>query len=57
MRLIQCGTAKAIANNATEAELRLMIRSQGVASLTVEALRKVQNGITSFDEANPIRWL
>ncbi len=47
----------AIANNATEAELRCLIRSQGVSSLTVEAMKKVKDGITSFDEANSIRWL
>ena len=47
----------AIASNAIEADLRSLIRSQGVASLTVEALKIVQDGITSFDEANSIRWL
>ena len=48
---------EAIANNTTEAELRRLIRSQGIASLTEEALKKVRDGITSFDEAISIRWL
>ena len=48
---------QAIASNAIEADLCSLIRSQGVTSLTVEALKKVQDGITSFEEANSIRWL
>ena len=46
-----------IASKATEAELRQLIRTKGIASLTSEALRKVSQGITSFDEANSVRWL
>ncbi len=48
---------KAIADNATEAEIRQLIRTQGVASLTAEALSKVRQGITSFNEALSVRWL
>jgi type II secretory ATPase GspE/PulE/Tfp pilus assembly ATPase PilB-like protein len=48
---------KTIADNATEAELRQLIRTQGVASLTAEALSKVREGITSFNEAFSVRWL
>ena len=33
-----------------------LVRRLCVASLTSEALKKVENGITSFDEANSIRW-
>jgi type II secretory ATPase GspE/PulE/Tfp pilus assembly ATPase PilB-like protein len=49
--------AELIANNATEAELRRQIRSKGISSLTAEAMLKVRNGITSFEEANSLRWL
>jgi len=49
--------AQAITRNATEVELRDQIRSRGIASLTTEALKKVGEGLTSFDEANSVRWL
>ncbi len=49
--------ANAIASNATEAEIRRLIRSQGTAALSAEAMKKVCEGITSFDEANSVHWL
>ena len=48
---------KSIAGNATEAELRKLVRDKNIASLTAEALSKVQGGVTSFDEAASIRWM
>ncbi len=48
---------RAIASNVTEAELRRLIRSQGITSLNAEALNKVSVGITSFLEAISVRWL
>lgn len=48
--------AEAIADNASEAEIRRIIRSK-TASLTAESLQKVFAGITSFDEARSVRWL
>ena len=47
----------AIVNNATEAELRGLIRSQGVAGLSAETMKKVCDGSTSFDEAISVHWL
>jgi type II secretory ATPase GspE/PulE/Tfp pilus assembly ATPase PilB-like protein/nucleotide-binding universal stress UspA family protein len=49
--------ADAIAENATESELRRLIRTQGNASLMMDALRKVRDGVTSFKEAQSIHWL
>jgi type II secretory ATPase GspE/PulE/Tfp pilus assembly ATPase PilB-like protein len=49
--------ADLIANNASEAELRRLIRSKGISSLTTEAMLKVRDGVTSFEEANSLRWL
>ena len=54
---IDDGIKNAIAENATEAELRQLIRTQGIASLTAEALGKVREGITSFSEAVSVRWI
>ena len=49
--------SNAIASNATEAEIRRLIRSQGTAALFAEAMKKVLEGITGFDEANSVHWL
>ena len=56
---VVCNAAisNAIASNATESEIRRLIRSQGTASLSAEAMKKVRDGITSFDEANSVHWL
>jgi type II secretory ATPase GspE/PulE/Tfp pilus assembly ATPase PilB-like protein/nucleotide-binding universal stress UspA family protein len=48
---------QAIDNNECESELRRLIRSKGIDSLTSEALKKVADGVTSFDEAISVRWL
>jgi type II secretory ATPase GspE/PulE/Tfp pilus assembly ATPase PilB-like protein len=47
----------AIADGAPEDELRTLIRSSGTLSLTSDALSKVRDGVTSFDEAMTMRWL
>ena len=47
----------AIAEGKSEAELRRLIRSSGTPSLTHDALTKVQDGITSFQEAVSLRWM
>jgi type II secretory ATPase GspE/PulE/Tfp pilus assembly ATPase PilB-like protein len=49
--------AEMIANNATEVELRRLIRSKGISGLRVEAMSRVRDGITSFEEATSLRWL
>jgi type II secretory ATPase GspE/PulE/Tfp pilus assembly ATPase PilB-like protein len=49
--------AELMAHNATESELRNQIRSKGISSSTTEAMLKVRDGITCFDEANSLRWL
>lgn len=49
--------SQAIANGADEAEIRRLIRLQGTASLSADALAKVRDGITSFGEAISARWL
>ncbi len=49
--------AQAIAAGAPEAELRRIIRALGNASLTADALCKVRDHITSFEEAMSARWL
>jgi type II secretory ATPase GspE/PulE/Tfp pilus assembly ATPase PilB-like protein len=51
------GIAEAIAENATESEIRRLIRTQGNASLSMDAMRKVRDGITSFAEAQAVHWL
>jgi general secretion pathway protein E len=48
--------AEAVAANASEAEIRRIIRSQ-TASLTAESMQKVRDGFTSFNEARSVRWL
>lgn len=48
--------AKAIEENASEADIRRIIRSN-TASLTEDSLRKVSDGVTGFDEARSVRWL
>ncbi|MGN6136443.1 MAG: ATPase, T2SS/T4P/T4SS family, partial [Aureliella sp.] len=47
----------AISDGKSEAELRRLIRSGGTPSLTHDALTKVRDGITSFQEAVSVRWL
>ncbi len=49
--------SNAIAANATESEIRRLIRSQGTTALSAEAMKKVRDGITSFDEAISVHWL
>lgn len=47
----------AIGEGKPEAELRRLIRGSGNPSLTQDALAKVGEGITSFQEAVSVRWL
>ena len=54
---IEDSMKKAISDKLTEAELRELIRAQGVPGLTAEALKKVRDGVTSFEEAATVRWL
>ena len=49
--------SQAIASNAAEAEIRRLIRSQGTDVLSAEAMKKVRDGLTNFDEANSVHWL
>ena len=49
--------AAAVAEGKTEDELRSLIRSAGTSSLTADALLKVRDGLTSFEEAITMRWL
>ncbi len=54
---IDAEISQAVAENATEAELRKIIRSKGVANVTADALTKVQAGILCMDEAISARWI
>lgn len=49
--------SQAIVAGAAETELRTLIRSAGNPSLTADALSKVRDGWTSYDEAMMLRWL
>ena len=47
----------AIENGESEEQLRHRIESRGICSLRRDALRKVAQGITSFDEVNALNEL
>ena len=49
-------TRDCLATGKTESAIRQLIRSQGTASLTADALRKVSEGVTDLDEAIRVRW-
>lgn len=47
----------AIARDASEQDLREIMRSVGVQSLEYDALMKIRNGVTSYSDAMQVRWL
>jgi type II secretory ATPase GspE/PulE/Tfp pilus assembly ATPase PilB-like protein len=47
----------AIESGAAEDELRALLRSSGTPGLPADALRKVRDGITSFEEALAMKWI
>jgi type II secretory ATPase GspE/PulE/Tfp pilus assembly ATPase PilB-like protein len=47
----------AIENGAPEDELRAVLRSSGTPSLMADALMKVHGGVTSFEEAEAMKWI
>ena len=59
--VIHCDCAselsEAIGAGATEPELRRIMKEQRVISLGQDALIKVQNGVTSLEEAFSVSWL
>ncbi len=56
--IVACNGAlsEAIASGANESDIRLLVRQQGVMSLTADALTKVIDGTTSMEEALSARW-
>ena len=56
--IVACNGAlsEAIASGANESDIRLLVRQQGVMSLTGDALTKVIDGTTSMEEALSARW-
>ena len=55
--LIDDTISNAIAGGDSENHLKDLLRSQGVISLTTDALAKAAEGITSVDEALAAHWL
>jgi type II secretory ATPase GspE/PulE/Tfp pilus assembly ATPase PilB-like protein len=49
--------ADAILSGASEGEIRKVLRSSGMPSLTAAALQKVSEGITTLDEAHAMKWV
>lgn len=56
--IVSCKEAlcEAISTGANEADIRLLVRQQGVMSLTGDALTKVIDGTTSMEEALSATW-
>jgi general secretion pathway protein E len=48
---------ESITHNATEKEVRDVIRATGVPSLTADGLSKALNGLTSIEEVQRMRWM